>query len=102
MSDAKRAFLPPEVAAGMFAEDPSSVWLGFHSLWRATGLTEEQFRGELVSGRLVASGQKTPFGYEQLRVKGTDAIAWLVHPDLPADVRKSLKRKGFTAGSVMS
>jgi hypothetical protein len=69
--------LAPAEAAKRAEEDPDNVYIGLSELMRGFGITFEELRPDLVSGKLVAVGDPTDGGYRNVSFRVSDVVRWM-------------------------
>ena len=70
-------FLSPDKATKLFDEDPDKIAVHMKDIMRVFKLSEDELHAELVSGRLIATGQAMKDGRTMVFVLGGDLTKWM-------------------------
>lgn len=78
-------------AAKRILEAPETVVFPLSEFITQFGLASEEWRVELMAGRLVASGRPTATGMDNIIITAKALIDWMVHPDTQPDLVQKMK-----------
>ncbi len=84
-------FASGEEAAKKVLEDPEAVVFPIQEFVTQFGLTSEEWRAELMAGRLVARGRPTATGMDHMCISAKALIDWMVHPDTQPHLVQKMK-----------